>query len=180
MKVLSTTLEDVLLIEPPVYEDERGFFCESFNLARWQAATGSNAVFVQDNHSRSQRGVLRGLHYQTGIHSQGKLVRVLSGRIFTVAVDLRRRSSTFGQHLGTVLQGQQQLWIPPGFAHGFLVLTDTADCLYKTTTYYAPDAERSIRWDDPDLGVPWPLTSAPLLSARDQHALAFRDAELFD
>ena len=180
MKVLPTALDGVLLIEPPVYQDERGFFCESFNLSRWQAATGLDLTFVQDNHSRSRQGVLRGLHYQAGQHSQGKLVRVLHGEVFTVAVDLRRHSSSFAQHLGIQLRHHQQLWIPPGFAHGFLVLSESADCLYKTTTYYAPEAERSIRWDDTDLNIAWPLEQPPLVSARDQQALPFSAAELFD
>lgn len=180
MKVLPTALDGALLIESPVYHDERGFFCESFNLSRWQAATGLDVTFVQDNHSHSRHGVLRGLHYQLGEHSQGKLVRVLQGQIYTVAVDLRRHSPSFAQHLGIQLQSHQQLWIPPGFAHGFLVLSETADCLYKTTAYYAPEAERSIRWDDPDLAIAWPLRQPPLVSIRDAQALAFRQAELFD
>lgn len=180
MKVSSTRLADVLLIEPPVYGDERGFFCESFNRQRWQQATGLAVDFVQDNHSHSRRGVLRGLHYQLAPRAQGKLVRILQGSLFTVAVDLRRSSPQLGQSLGIVLAGQQQLWIPPGFAHGFLVLSETADCLYKTTDYYHPEAERSLRWDDPDLAIAWPLTSAPLLSARDQQAQPMRNADLFD
>lgn len=177
-------LPDVLLIEPPAYQDERGFFCESFNQARWREATGLDVQFVQDNHSHSKRGVLRGIHYQLSPHAQGKLVRVLQGRIFTVAVDLRRSSSTFGKSVNIILAGQQQLWIPPGFGHGFLVLSETADCLYKTTTYYAPTAERSIRWDDPELAIVWPLAeldlTAPSLSERDKQAQSVRHADLFE
>lgn len=187
MKVSPTQLADVLLIEPPVYRDERGFFCESFSQQRWVEATGLTVEFVQDNHSHSKRGVLRGLHYQLPPRAQGKLVRVLQGSLFTVAVDLRRSSPQLGKFLGIVLRHQQQLWLPPGFAHGFLVLSETADCLYKTTDYYAADAERSIRWNDPDLAIDWPFTGsplspiqAPLLSKRDQDAPLWRAADLFD
>lgn len=180
MKVSPTHLADVLLLEPPVYRDERGVFCESFNRQRWQETTGLTVDFVQDNHSHSKRGVLRGLHYQVAPHAQGKLVRILQGSLFTVAVDLRRSSPQLGKSLGIVLSGQQQLWIPPGFAHGFLVLSETADCLYKTTDYYCPQAERSIRWNDPDLAIAWPLSDTPLLSERDQHAQPLRTADLFD
>lgn len=180
MKITTTRIPDILLIEPPLYRDARGFFSETFNQQQWEEATGLSAPFVQDNHSHSKRGVLRGLHYQLPPHAQGKLVRVISGEIFTVAVDVRRSSAHLGQSLTIVLQPQQLLWIPPGFAHGFLVLSDTADCLYKTTAYYAPLAERSIRWNDPDLSISWPIDDEPLLSERDQIAASFRTADLFD
>lgn len=183
MKASPTNLKDVLLIEPPLFRDERGFFCESFNQQRWQEATGLDVAFVQDNHSHSKRGVLRGLHYQLDPHAQGKLVHVLQGSIFTVAVDLRRSSPQFGQHLTITLHDQNHLWIPPGFGHGFLALSETADYCYKTTNYYHPAAERSILWNDPTLAIQWPLERAgvtePLLSDKDRAAVAFKNADVF-
>ena len=170
MKITPTRIPDVLLLEPKVFGDARGFFMESFNQQAFDAAVGHAVAFVQDNHSRSARSVLRGLHYQLPPHAQGKLVRVTSGRVFDVAVDIRPGSATFGQWAGAELNdsNHHQLWIPPGLAHGFLVLSDSADFLYKTTAYYAPAAERSLRWDDPALAIAWPdLGMAPLLSAKD-------------
>ncbi|MCA1978458.1 MAG: dTDP-4-dehydrorhamnose 3,5-epimerase [Thiobacillus sp.] len=179
MKVTETSLPGVLLIEPKVFGDARGFFLESWN-RRAFAEAGLNVEFVQDNHSRSSRGVLRGLHYQLN-EPQGKLVRVTQGAVFDVAVDVRRSSRNFGRWTAHEISAENQhmLWIPPGFAHGFLVLSDTADFLYKTTTYYAPQWDRGIRWDDPDIGVRWPLQGAPLLSAKDQVQPLLQDAEVF-
>lgn len=178
IEVMPTTLPEVLLLKPRVFEDARGFFFESFNRRDWLAATGIDCRFVQDNHSRSTRGVLRGLHYQLPPTAQAKLVRVVSGEIFDVAVDVRRGSATFGQWVGHRLSAENrlQMWIPEGFAHGFLVLSDVAEFLYKVTEYYAPLQERSIRWDDPDLGIAWPA-GAPLLSPKDAGAPLLRDAE---
>ncbi len=180
MKVVETSIPDVLIIEPKVFGDERGFFYESFNAAAFEAATGLKRQFVQDNHSKSQRGVLRGLHYQIQ-QPQGKLVRVVAGEVFDVAVDLRKSSPSFGRWVGTHLsaQNQHQLWIPEGFAHGFVVLSETAEFLYKTTDYYAPEHERSLLWNDPELGIEWPFDEAPQLSAKDQAGKLLRDAELF-
>ncbi|MEQ6291273.1 dTDP-4-dehydrorhamnose 3,5-epimerase [Vogesella sp. GCM10023246] len=180
MHVIDTAIADVKLIEPVVHGDARGFFFESFNQRQFDAAIGRQVHFVQDNHSRSARGVLRGLHYQLQ-QPQGKLVRVLQGAIFDVAVDLRRGSATFGHWLGYELStdNRLQLWLPEGFAHGFMVLGDYAEVLYKTTDYYAPQHERCIRWDDPDLAIRWPLDTAPVLSARDAQGTALRAAELF-
>ena len=180
MQVVTTALPDVLILEPKVFGDERGFFFESFNARRFAEATGLHREFVQDNHSRSAKGVLRGLHYQVQ-QAQGKLVRVTAGEVFDVAVDLRRSSPTFGQWVGVHLsaENKRQLWVPEGFAHGFVVLSDFAEFLYKTTDYYAPEHERSIRWDDPTLAIDWPLTEAPQLSAKDQAALNFQDAPVF-
>jgi dTDP-4-dehydrorhamnose 3,5-epimerase len=168
MKVTPTLIPDVLLIEPLVHDDDRGFFLESFNQRSFELTTGIRARFVQDNHSRSSKGVLRGLHYQIR-QPQGKLVRVVQGSVFDVAVDLRRSSATFMKWAGVELTGDnhRQLWIPPGFAHGFVVLTDFADLLYKTTDYYSPEHERCIRWDDPSLAIAWPPGLFPLLSPRD-------------
>jgi dTDP-4-dehydrorhamnose 3,5-epimerase len=181
LKVTATALPEVLLLEPRLFGDTRGFFLESFNARDFAQVTGINAAFVQDNHSRSSQGVLRGLHYQ--IHqAQGKLVRVVRGRVFDVAVDLRRSSPRFGQWAGVELSedNHRQLWIPPGFAHGFLVMSETADFLYKTTDYYAPEHERSVRWDDPALGIEWPLAGRePQLSAKDRAAQLLADAEHF-
>jgi dTDP-4-dehydrorhamnose 3,5-epimerase len=178
MKVTSCAIPDVLLIEPRVFGDVRGFFYESFNQRAFHAATGVNLKFVQDNHSKSARGVLRGLHYQ--LHQpQGKLVRVVAGEVFDVAVDIRRDSPTFGQWVGEVLSGdnKRQLWIPPGLAHGFVVLSDTAEFLYKTTDYYTPEHERCIAWNDPTLAIEWPaLNGPPQLSAKDAAGMAFLDA----
>ncbi|AEA82011.1 sugar biosynthesis protein [Streptococcus pneumoniae] len=180
MKVVETSIPDVLIIEPKVFGDERGFFYESFNAAAFEAATGLKRQFVQDNHSKSQRGVLRGLHYQIQ-QPQGKLVRVVAGEVFDVAVDLRKSSPSFGRWFGTHLsaQNQRQLWIPEGFAHGFVVLSESAEFLYKTTDYYAPEHERSLLWNDPELGIQWPFDEAPQLSAKDQAGKLLRDAELF-
>lgn len=180
MKIIQTELPDVLLIEPRVFGDARGFFFESFNARAFADATGLEPSFVQDNHSRSSRLVLRGLHYQ--IHQQqGKLVRVAVGEVFDVAVDLRRSSPAFGRWTGAVLsaENQRMLWIPAGFAHGFLVTSESADFLYKTTDYYAPEYERCISWNDPDIGIRWPLTGAPVLAAKDQAGKRLRDAEVF-
>ncbi|WP_312397701.1 MULTISPECIES: dTDP-4-dehydrorhamnose 3,5-epimerase [Stutzerimonas stutzeri subgroup] len=180
MKVVETSIPDVLIIEPKVFGDERGFFYESFNAAAFEAATGLKRQFVQDNHSKSQRGVLRGLHYQIR-QPQGKLVRVVAGEVFDVAVDLRKSSPSFGRWFGTHLsaQNQHQLWIPEGFAHGFVVLSETAEFLYKTTDYYAPEHERSLLWNDPELGIEWPFDEPPQLSAKDQAGKRLSDAELF-
>ncbi|MCW7538920.1 dTDP-4-dehydrorhamnose 3,5-epimerase [Aquabacterium sp. A7-Y] len=182
MKIVETAIPGLLILEPRVFGDERGFFMESFNQQRFDELTGTNYSFVQDNHSRSSRGVLRGLHYQLAPHVQGKLVRVTQGRVFDVAVDLRRGSSHFGRWAGVELSGEnhRQFWLPPGFAHGFLVLSESADFLYKTTDYYAPEAERSIRWDDPDLAIAWPDAGAPpLVSAKDARGTAFAQADTF-
>lgn len=183
MKAIPTTLPGVLILEPKVFGDERGFFFESFNQRAFDEAVGRHVEFVQDNHSRSQQGVLRGLHYQLPPHAQGKLVRVTAGRVFDVAVDMRRDSATFGRWAGTELgaENHRQLWIPPGFAHGFLVLSESADFLYKTTDYYAPQAEAALRWDDPDVAIAWPLEgTVPLLSAKDQAAPLLAAARAFD
>jgi len=181
MNTTPTASPDVLLIEPQVFGDARGFFYESFNQQAFHAATGTDVHFVQDNHSRSARGVLRGLHYQLPPHAQGKLVRVVRGSVWDVAVDVRRGSPTFGRWVGEELSedNQRQLWIPPGLAHGFLVLSETADFLYKTTAYYAPAAERCIAWNDATLAIAWPdLGTAPLLSAKDALGVPLGEAEL--
>jgi len=171
MKIIPTDLPEVLILEPRVFGDERGFFMESYNRRRFNEAVGCEVDFVQDNHSRSARGVLRGLHYQLPPHAQGKLVRVTSGRVFDVAVDIRRSSPRFGKWVGVELNGEnhRQLWIPPGFAHGFLVLSERADVLYKATAFYSPAAEASIRWDDPTIGFAWPIPAgkSPILSEKD-------------
>jgi dTDP-4-dehydrorhamnose 3,5-epimerase len=180
MRAIPTAIPDVLIIEPKVFGDARGFFFESFNQRAFNEAVGLNVQFVQDNHSRSARGVLRGLHYQIQ-QSQGKLVRVVRGAVFDVAVDLRKSSATFGQWVGAELseENARQMWVPAGFAHGFLVLSETADFLYKTTDYYVPEYERSIIWNDPDIGIRWPLVNEPLLSEKDKRADCFKKAELF-
>jgi len=173
MRVTPTAIPDVLVIEPKVFGDARGFFLESFNQKAFDAAVGRTVTFVQDNHSRSRKGVLRGLHFQQAPHAQGKLVRVIQGSVFDVAVDVRRGSATFGQWVGLELSAEnhKQLWIPAGLAHGFLVTSESADFLYKTTDYYAPQAEGSLRWDDPDIGIAWPdVGMAPLLSPKDAAA----------
>ncbi len=183
MNVTATQLPDVLVFEPKVFGDKRGFFLESFSQRGFDAAAGPGHRFVQDNHSRSAKGVLRGLHFQLPPHAQGKLVRVVSGAVFDVAVDMRRNSPTFGRWAGMELSAtnHRQLWIPPGFAHGFLVLSETADFLYKTTAYYAPQAEGAVRWDDPTIGIEWPeIAMAPQLSAKDQQAPLLADAQSFD
>lgn len=180
MKVTATSIADVLIIEPKVFGDERGFFFESFNQRAFNAATGTDLSFVQDNHSRSSKGVLRGLHFQVG-QPQGKLVRVVRGAVFDVAVDIRPQSPTFGKWFGLELSehSHRQLWVPPGLAHGFLVLSDSADFLYKTTDYYAPAQERCIAWNDPTLAIAWPLSgSAPALSAKDAAGMAFDGGSL--
>ena len=181
MKVTPTSIPDVLVIEPKVFGDARGFFFESFNQKAFDEAVGGHVEFVQDNHSRSAKGVLRGLHYQIQ-QSQGKLVRAVRGSVFDVAVDIRTSSRTFGQWVGVELteDNHRQLWIPAGFAHGFLVLSDSADFLYKTTDYYAPAHERSIAWNDPSIGIDWPELGIPLsLSAKDQAGMLLADAEVF-
>ena len=178
MKVTPTSIADVLILEPRVFGDERGFFMESFNQRAFNETTGLALDFVQDNHSRSARGVLRGLHYQLPPHAQGKLVRVTQGAVFDVVVDIRRNSPSFGQWAGVELSGSnhRQLWVPPGLAHGFLVLSESADFLYKTTAYYEPKAERSLRWDDPLLAITWPdLGVPPLLAAKDAAAPGLAD-----
>jgi dTDP-4-dehydrorhamnose 3,5-epimerase len=180
MKIIPTKIPDVFILEPTVFGDQRGFFLESYNQQTFQDATGIKATFVQDNHSRSGKNVLRGLHYQLK-HPQGKLVRVVRGRVFDVAVDLRKSSSTFGQWVGVELseENHRQFWVPAGFAHGFLVLSEQADFLYKTTDYYAPEYECCIRWNDPDIGIVWPENCTPCLSAKDQQGVSLREAEVF-
>jgi len=178
MKIEKTAIEGVLLLEPRVFGDARGFFMESFNQQAFDAAVGEPVAFVQDNHSRSARGVLRGLHFQRAPHAQGKLVRVVAGAVFDVAVDIRPGSATYGRWCGAELSADnhRQLWIPAGLAHGFLVLSDSADFLYKTTDYYAPQADGALRWDDPDIGIAWPDAGAPpLLSPKDAAAPFLRD-----
>ncbi|GEJ55444.1 dTDP-4-dehydrorhamnose 3,5-epimerase [Anaeromyxobacter diazotrophicus] len=181
MNARKTSLPDVLVLEPKVFGDARGFFYESYNQRAFEAAVGRPVSFVQDNHSLSSRGVLRGLHYQLP-HPQGKLVRVVRGEVFDVAVDLRRGSPTFGKWVGETLsaENRRQLWIPEGFAHGFVVVSDQAEFLYKTTDYYHPESERCIRWDDADLAVAWPaIGAAPTVSAKDAAGKRFREAEVF-
>lgn len=180
MQATPTAIPDVVILEPKVFGDERGFFFESFNARAFKEATGLEREFVQDNHSKSARNVLRGLHYQIQ-QAQGKLVRVVEGEVFDVAVDIRRASPTFGQWVGVHLSGEnkKQLWVPEGFAHGFVVLSETAEFLYKTTDYYSPSFERSILWNDPDLDIQWPISGEPQLSAKDGAASRFRDAETF-
>ncbi len=181
MNVIESELPGVLIIEPKVFGDERGFFYESFNAQLFAEKTGITAQFVQDNHSRSQKGVLRGLHYQVQ-HPQGKLVRVTAGKVLDIAVDIRRSSPHFGKWFSIELSADsaRQLWIPAGFAHGFVVLSDHAEFLYKTTDYYTPSAERCIRWDDPELAIDWQLTEAPQLSAKDKAGKSLSEADLFD
>jgi dTDP-4-dehydrorhamnose 3,5-epimerase len=181
MTVLPTALPEVLILEPKVFRDPRGFFFESFNARVFAELTGADVAFVQDNHSRSPRGVLRGLHYQIE-QPQGKLVRVARGSVLDVAVDIRRSSPNFGHWISVELseENQRQLWVPPGFAHGFVVLSESADFLYKTTDYYAPKFERAVRWDDPALGIDWQLSESPTLSGKDQIAPLFADAEHFE
>lgn len=183
MNCIKTEIPDVLILEPKVFGDSRGFFTESYNAQRFAEATGLRPEFVQDNHSKSGRGVLRGLHYQLQ-QPQDKLVRVVQGEVFDVAVDVRRSSPTFGRWVGVHLSAEnfRQLWVPKGFAHGFLVLSETAEFVYKTTDYYSPESERAIRWDDPELGIAWPLPAGfaqPSLSGKDQQARSFKAAEVF-
>ncbi|HCN71934.1 MAG TPA: dTDP-4-dehydrorhamnose 3,5-epimerase [Pusillimonas sp.] len=181
MRITRTTLPGVLLIEPRVFEDTRGWFLESFNARQFEAAVGVNVRFVQDNLSHSKRHVLRGLHYQAP-QAQGKLVQVISGEIFDIAVDLRRSSSTFGQWVGHRLSAENhhQIWIPEGFAHGFLTLSDTANVLYKVTNYYAPECEHTLAWNDPALNIQWPLQGEPVLSEKDKQGLSLQMASVFD
>ena len=180
MKATPLSIPDVVLFEPTVFGDERGFFFESFNQAKFEAAIGRQVNFVQDNHSRSVKNVLRGLHYQIQ-QPQGKLVRVVQGEVFDVAVDIRKSSPTFGQWAGAVLsaENKRQLWVPEGFAHGFVVTSDSAEFLYKTTDYWAPEFERSIAWNDVAIGIQWPIQGEPALSAKDQQAKRLAQAELF-
>lgn len=179
--VTPTAIPDVLVLEPKVFGDSRGFFFESFNQRDFEQATGINATFVQDNHSKSAKGVLRGLHYQIQ-HPQGKLVRVVQGEVFDVAVDLRRSSPTFGKWVAEVLsaENKKQLWVPPGFAHGFLVLSETAEFLYKTTDYWYPEHERSLLWSDSAVGISWPVEGAPQLAAKDAAAAVLAQCECYD
>jgi dTDP-4-dehydrorhamnose 3,5-epimerase len=180
MQIQKTAIPDVLIIEPKVFGDDRGFFFESFNRRRFAELTGQTRDFVQDNHSKSAKNVLRGLHYQIQ-QPQGKLVRVISGEVFDVAVDIRRQSPTFGKWVGVTLsdKNRRQLWIPEGFAHGFVVISDSAEFLYKTTDYWAPQYERTILWNDPILNVQWPIEGMPLLSEKDKEGSMFNDAEMF-
>ncbi|WP_040260200.1 dTDP-4-dehydrorhamnose 3,5-epimerase [Pseudomonas massiliensis] len=181
MNTVTTSIADLLIFEPRVFGDDRGFFLESFNERAFEEATGRRVTFVQDNHSRSERGVLRGLHYQIQ-NPQGKLVRVVNGEVLDVAVDIRRQSPTFGQHVTVLLsaENKRQLWIPEGFAHGFVVLSESADFLYKTTDYYTPSAERCIAWNDPTLAIDWQLQGQePRLSAKDQQGKLLPEADLF-
>ena len=181
MRVTETKIHSLLIIEPRVFGDERGFFFESYNEKVFNEATGVSPRFVQDNHSKSVKGVLRGLHYQLPPRAQGKLVRVVQGEVFDVAVDIRKGSPTYGQWVGEVLsaENKKQLWIPPGFAHGFLTLSDTAEFLYKTTDYWSPEHERAILWNDATLNIDWPLNGTqPTLAAKDAAALAFSEAEI--
>jgi len=181
MELIETSIPDVKLLKPKVFGDERGFFMESYNKQILTSLIGLDVEFVQDNHSRSSKNVLRGLHYQLK-QPQGKLVRVVAGEVFDVAVDLRRSSPTFGQWEGAILSDKNnyQFWIPPGFAHGFVVLSDTADFLYKTTDYYAPEHERCIKWNDPDIGINWPFSGEPSLSDKDKQGVVFNQAETYD
>lgn len=180
MNIITTAIPDVVLFEPKVFGDERGFFYESFNERRFSALTGIVPHFVQDNHSKSAKNVLRGLHYQIQ-QPQGKLVRVTAGSVFDVAVDIRKNSSTFGLWVGAMLSAEnnRQMWIPPGFAHGFVTLSDSAEFLYKTTDYWAPEHERCILWNDPTIGIEWPIEATPLLSGKDQCGKLLADAEVF-
>ncbi|TDR31569.1 dTDP-4-dehydrorhamnose 3,5-epimerase [Hydromonas duriensis] len=181
MNVIQTEIPDVLIIEPKVFADDRGFFMESFNQQRFNEIVGREVNFVQDNHSRSSKGVLRGLHYQLAPKAQGKLVRVTQGEVFDVAVDMRRNSPTFGKWTGVILSGEnkRQFWIPEGFAHGFYVLSETADFLYKTTNFYSPAHEHSIKWDDPSIDIDWGLSCVPIVSIKDLQGTAFHKAIFF-
>jgi dTDP-4-dehydrorhamnose 3,5-epimerase len=181
MKVIPSEIPDVLILEPKVFGDERGFFLESFNQQRFNEALGRDVTFVQDNHSLSAKGVLRGLHYQIQ-NAQGKLVRVVSGEIYDVAVDIRRGSPTFGKWVGEIISAsnKKQIWVPTGFAHGFVTLSETAEVLYKTTDYYQPSYERSIQWNDPEINISWPIDYQPTLSAKDAQAVLLRDAQVYE
>jgi len=180
MKATPLSIPDVVLFEPKVFGDDRGFFYESFNQAQFEAAIGKPVTFVQDNYSRSAKGVLRGLHYQIQ-QPQGKIMRVTQGEVFDVAVDIRKSSPTFGQWVGEILsaENKKQMWVPDGFAHGFVVLSDNAECLYKSTDYYAPQHERSIAWNDASLAINWPIQGEPVLSGQDAQGAAFKTAEVF-
>jgi dTDP-4-dehydrorhamnose 3,5-epimerase len=180
MKATPLAIPDVIVLEPKVFGDDRGFFFESFSQAKFEAAIGRHVTFVQDNHSRSVKNVLRGLHYQIQ-EPQGKLVRVVQGRVFDVAVDIRKSSPTFGQWVGEILSAENklQMWVSEGFAHGFVVLSDTAECLYKTTAYYAPEHERCIAWNDPTIGIQWPVDGEPVLSVKDQQGQSLAEAGHF-
>jgi dTDP-4-dehydrorhamnose 3,5-epimerase len=180
MKAVRLAIPDVVLLEPRVFGDDRGFFFESFNEKVFTASVGESIAFVQDNHSRSAKGVLRGLHYQVQ-QAQGKLVRVVAGEVFDVAVDIRKSSSTFGQWVGAILsaENKRQMWIPEGFAHGFIVTSESAEFLYKTTDYWAPEHERCIAWNDPAIGIEWPVSTLPILSEKDRQGLLLADAEVF-
>ena len=182
MKVIDTKIPDVKIIEPMVFEDDRGFFFESFNHKKFEKSIGKTLQFVQDNHSKSNKGVLRGLHYQLPPKAQAKLVRVVEGEIFDVAVDIRKSSPTFGKWVGEALSAtsKKQLWIPEGFAHGFVTLSETAEFLYKTSEYYASNLERSIRWDDPQIAIDWPTDIKPVLSSKDNRAVDLKVAEVFE
>lgn len=182
MHAIPLAIADVFLFTPKLFGDERGFFFESFNANIFSEVAGVRPDFVQDNHSRSVKGVLRGLHYQLPPHAQGKLVRVVQGEVFDVAVDIRRSSPTFGKWVGAVLsaENKNQLWIPPGFAHGFVTLSETAEFLYKTTEFYSPGSERCIAWDDSAIAIEWPIDFTPSLSSKDLHGVTLADAELFD
>lgn len=179
--VIPTAVPDVLVLEPKVFGDSRGFFFESFNARNFAEVTGLNLEFVQDNHSKSSKGVLRGLHYQIQ-HAQGKLVRVVQGKVFDVAVDLRKSSPTFGRWVGEVLSAEnhKQMWVPPGFAHGFVVLSDSAEFLYKTTDYWYPEHERSLLWNDPDIQIEWPIDFEPQLAAKDAAGRSLSEADVYD
>lgn len=181
MQAKRLAIPKVVLFTPKVFGDDRGFFFESYSARAFQEATGLQPDFLQDNHSRSTRGVLRGLHYQLPPHAQGKLVRVVQGAVFDVAVDIRKSSPTFGQWVGEILSAdnKHQLWIPPGFAHGFITLSETAEFLYKTTAFYAPECERCIAWNDPEIGIEWPFEGTPSLSGKDQLGKALSEAEVF-
>jgi dTDP-4-dehydrorhamnose 3,5-epimerase len=181
MQATRLAIPDVVMIEPKVFGDERGFFFESFSQNRFEEAIGRKVEFVQDNHSKSQKNVLRGLHYQLPPYAQGKLVRVTQGEVFDVAVDIRRSSPTFGKWVGAILsaQNKKQLWVPEGFAHGFVTLSDTAEFLYKTTNYYAPEYERCIIWNDSELGIDWHLPGQPLLSSKDRQGVSLSKTEAF-
>ena len=180
MKVTKTAIPDVLLVEPTVFGDERGFFYESYNQRKWQELTGLDTHFVQDNHSKSSQGVLRGIHYQIE-HSQGKLVRVVAGEVYDVAVDFRKSSPTFGKWVAEHLsaENKKMLWVPEGFGHGFLVLSETAEFLYRTTDFYAPEHERCVVWNDPDLNISWPNVGEPQLSEKDAKGILFAEAEYY-
>ncbi|GKW15779.1 dTDP-4-dehydrorhamnose 3,5-epimerase [Pectobacterium actinidiae] len=181
MNIIDTKITDLKIIEPAVFGDERGFFFESFNKKKFEEAIGYSVDFVQDNHSKSSQGVLRGLHYQLAPHAQGKLVRCVEGEVFDVAVDIRKSSPTFGQWVGVYLsaENKRQFWIPAGFAHGFVTLSKTAEFLYKTTNYYAPQSDRGILWNDETIGIEWPMSVDPILSEKDKNAKKFSEADVF-